>query len=628
MSPLKYRADIDGLRAIAVLLVVAFHAFDARGGFLGVDMFFVISGFLITTILLENLKRGSFSFFEFYARRAKRIFPALTLVLAASLAFGWFDLLAGEYEALSKHTAGGAGFFANIMYWKESGYFDAHVDTKPLLHLWSLGIEEQFYLIWPVLLWSVWRLRLNLFLVTAALFLASFAWNVHRVQSGDTIGAFYQLQTRFWELLMGSALAYGLTFHSQKLEKFRRGRWADYFSFGGIVLIIPGILYTKDSAFPGWWALLPTLGTAALIFAGAQAWLNRRLLSLKPLVWVGLISFPLYLWHWPLLSFLRVHYAETPARELKALAAAAALLFAWLTYRYIERPCRESQARHLAPSLTALLAVIGLFGWSFQQQKGMPARLAANPSVVNEGIVGHDLFHQYLQKKFLPCSPVNLYADAPTWGDFVRCVQSKAGPIDLAIIGDSHAEHLLPGLAFILKDKNIVYYAKTSIPTISNPEYQSIYDSVLNDEHIKTVIISALWYLRQREVLQGSNLLEELNRTVSALKHSGKKVYITNGTPAFSFDSKRCKYAKRPRCEEDVSFFREQMSTYRWALRALVEKHSDVSILRTFESFCDGHNCSQAGGGKLFFRDNNHLNINGSKRAAEKILAAHPELAL
>lgn len=201
----KYRADIDGLRAIAVLSVVIFHAFPKLlvGGFIGVDIFFVISGFLISTIIMGSLEQNSFSFIEFYSRRIKRIFPALLLVLIASFVFGWFMLLADEYKQLGKHIAGGAGFVSNFFFWNESGYFDNAAETKPLLHLWSLGIEEQFYIIWPLLLWLSWKNRFSLLTSTIIVIVISFALNVVKVQS-DTTAAFYSPQTRFWELLAGS----------------------------------------------------------------------------------------------------------------------------------------------------------------------------------------------------------------------------------------------------------------------------------------------------------------------------------------------------------------------------------------------------------------------------------------
>ena len=216
----KYRPDIDGLRAVAVLSVVAFHAFPAwmKGGFIGVDVFFVISGFLISTIIFGSLERGTFSFADFYARRIKRIFPALILVLSLSLIFGWFSLLPDELNQLGKHVVAGAGFVSNFVLWSESGYFDNSADTKPLLHLWSLGIEEQFYIVWPFLLWGAWKRQLNFFVVIISLLIGSFILNIWLIHT-NPVATFYSPLARFWELLCGSLLALYLLRRSKSISQ-------------------------------------------------------------------------------------------------------------------------------------------------------------------------------------------------------------------------------------------------------------------------------------------------------------------------------------------------------------------------------------------------------------------------
>src|SRR5665213_11019 len=209
----QHRPDIDGLRAIAILSVLGFHAFGRLlpGGFVGVDIFFVISGYLITGILLRGLKQRTFSFTGFYARRVKRIFPALALVLLVTWIAGWYAQLPDEYTRLGKHIATGAGFVVNITLWKEAGYFDQSGDLKPLLHLWSLGVEEQFYVIWPLLLFVAWKRKVNLFGLMIAIFLASFILNVTRVADHE-VATFYLPTTRFWELLLGGLYAHWQVF--------------------------------------------------------------------------------------------------------------------------------------------------------------------------------------------------------------------------------------------------------------------------------------------------------------------------------------------------------------------------------------------------------------------------------
>jgi peptidoglycan/LPS O-acetylase OafA/YrhL len=402
----KYRADIDGLRAIAVLSVVLFHAFPTlhssifpslhiAGGFIGVDIFFVISGFLISTIIFDNLERGSFSFLEFYSRRIKRIFPALLLVLIACFVFGWFALLADEYKQLGKHIAGGAGFVSNFVFWNESGYFDNDAETKPLLHLWTLGIEEQFYIIWPLLLWAAWKRKFNLLTITVVIATISFFLNIKGVRT-DPVATFYSPQTRFWELLIGSILAYMTMYkpnvfatEKQKLNVYLNtityphssqanpNTFRNIQSLIGVALIVTGILtITKEGHFPGTLALLPTLGAVLIISAGQQALVNRLILSNRILVWFGLISFPLYLWHWPLLSFARIVVSETPTIKIRIAAVVISILLAWLTYKFIEKPIRFGKHSNLKTIVLALLMVgTGIIGYYTYSRDGLSFRL-------------------------------------------------------------------------------------------------------------------------------------------------------------------------------------------------------------------------------------------------------------
>jgi peptidoglycan/LPS O-acetylase OafA/YrhL len=299
----KYRPDIDGLRAIAVLSVVGYHTFPNffKGGFVGVDVFFVISGYLISRIIFNAMDVNQFSFVDFYSRRIKRIFPALILVLLSCMMIGWWTLFADEYKQLGKHTAAGAAFISNLVLWDESGYFDNDAITKPLLHLWSLGVEEQFYIVWPLILWVAYKFRVQAALVIVGVALFSFVLNVTKIHI-DIISAFYSPQSRFWELLFGSLLGWmtiNRETYFQQLSSFSK----ECLSLTGcILLIVSFILMTDKSLFPGWWALLPVVGTVLVIAAGPLTWINRHVFSFRVLVWFGLISFPLYLWHWPLLS--------------------------------------------------------------------------------------------------------------------------------------------------------------------------------------------------------------------------------------------------------------------------------------------------------------------------------------
>lgn len=331
-----YRADIDGLRAIAVIAVVAFHAFPGvlPGGFIGVDIFFVISGYLISTIVFSNLEQSRFSVRDFYVRRIRRIFPALIVVLIASLLFGWYALLPGEFARFGKHVAGGAAFISNFVFLKESGYFDTTAATKPMLHLWSLAIEEQFYLFWPLLVAYVWRRRFNFLKLTALVAVLSFAVNIY-LASHKPITAFYSPLSRFWELMIGGVLAY-ITLHKPQLN---RGLQNTRSVLGVVLLAVGFACINTGREFPGWWALAPTLAGFLIISAGSS-WFNRAILSNRALVWVGLISYPLYLWHWPLLSFAHIVGGAAPPLQWRVAAVVLAVVLSWLTYRFIERPLR------------------------------------------------------------------------------------------------------------------------------------------------------------------------------------------------------------------------------------------------------------------------------------------------
>ncbi|MDR2852050.1 MAG: acyltransferase [Burkholderiaceae bacterium] len=361
----KYRPDIDGLRAIAVLSVVGFHAFPAwiKGGFIGVDLFFVISGFLITTIILGSFEGEGFSYRTFYARRIRRIFPALVLVMAVTLAAGWYLLLPDEWAQLGRHLAGGAGFVSNFVFWHEAGYFDTASETKLLLHLWSLSIEEQFYIVWPLLLGlALWR-KWPVLPVLAVIALVSFLINVGLVTTGHASAAFYAPPARAWELMAGGMLAC-LRLHTFKpWLPWSPALRSHVQSIAGVALIVLGLVFIRDGqAFPGWWALLPVLGAVLCIAAGPGGWLNRVLLAWRPMVWVGLISYPLYLWHWPLLAFARLLANDIPSRNVRIGVVIAAFALAWLTYRFVEKKLRRGRGARPIVILCAAMVALGLAG--------------------------------------------------------------------------------------------------------------------------------------------------------------------------------------------------------------------------------------------------------------------------
>ncbi len=377
MSSSDYRDDIDGLRALAVSAVVLHHAFPALapGGFVGVDVFFVISGYLISAILLHELRSGTFSLSGFYARRIRRIFPALTLVLIGCYAFGWVSLYADEYGKLGRHIAHGAGFVSNFAFWQEGGYFDQAAETKPLNHLWSLGIEEQFYIAWPLILWGAWQIWRKPLALAMAILAGSFVFNLYLAQS-DTIADFYSPLSRVWELLVGAALSFAGKPAWQRLIGSARARVILGQAgpvMGFVLILFPIWAFNKIDPYPGWRALLPTLG-AALILTGSNAWFNRAVLSCKPARWIGLISYSLYLWHWPLLAFARVVSPKISDLAIVGLVILAIAL-AYLSYILVEVPVRRWKPLSYRVGLLILpLALTGFAGYNAYARDGLDFR--------------------------------------------------------------------------------------------------------------------------------------------------------------------------------------------------------------------------------------------------------------
>jgi peptidoglycan/LPS O-acetylase OafA/YrhL len=626
-GPDKYRADIDGLRGIAVLAVVAYHAFPrvVRGGFVGVDVFFVISGFLISSILYSRHLQGRFSFVDFYDRRIRRIFPALIVMMLAVLAFGWFGLLAQEYRQVGKHVASGAGFVLNFVFLGEAGYFDASGEVKPLLHLWSLAIEEQFYILWPFLLATVWRWRRGLLWLTALVAVLSFVGNLLAVRVSPSAG-FYLPFTRFWELMMGSLLAY---FSLQ--WPGAAPRYPNLKSCLGLSLLAASIVALDRSApFPGWRALVPTVGVALVIEAGPNAFLNQRLLADRGLVWFGLISYPLYLWHWPLFSFAHIIGGAPPETDVKLILVVVAVFLAWLTYAFVERRLRY-RARSALTSvlLLATMACVGAAGGLVFATQGFANRSSMQGPTVTAGDLEHDEFHAYMQGHFHPCTPPQILRQSLSWEGLRRCYQSQPGPTkDIAIVGDSHAEHLFIGIAEALPDTNVVEYIQGSLPVLGDERYRSIFDVVRRDPSIRQVLLTAHWQMKAPDA--GPLLERALTATVRMLVEAGKRVYLVEDVPAFDFLPRVCKSSGRfgqgYRCTQERSVRFPGHEPVRQVLERVAATGGQVEVIQVVDDLCAADRCFMARDGNLLYRDSHHLGILGSRYVGGRIVAQHPDL--
>jgi peptidoglycan/LPS O-acetylase OafA/YrhL len=419
-----YRSEIDGLRAVAVLPVILFHAGvkQMSGGYVGVDIFFVISGFLITRNLVRELEAGQFSLLGFYESRARRILPALFLVLVFTVIFGAFFMLPYELATLGRGLVAVMFFLSNVLFWRESGYFAAASELNPLLHTWSLAVEEQYYILFPLLLWACWRWfsrGVIPFLILASL--GSFAF-AELLSARMPSANFYMLPTRAWELLAGSLTALYLLRCSPP-----KGWMAEFLSFAGFAAIVFAILtYSSATPFPSSWALLPVLGTVAIIVAASPATALGKLLGTAPLLGIGLISYSAYLWHQPLFAFVRMlDPNQHPSQFMMFLVAGAALVLAWLSWRFVERPFREkgrfSRKQIFAFSSLGAVVLVAIGGLIILSN-GAPERFP-------EG-----------QRPWIETGPLE-------YGHYVRSAYNKAKEVQqspdlpkLVLVGDSYSQ--------------------------------------------------------------------------------------------------------------------------------------------------------------------------------------------
>lgn len=625
--------------------VVTFHVFPTwlSGGFIGVDIFFVISGFLISTLIFENLERDSFSLSEFFARRIQRILPALLLILISSYTFGWFALLADEYKQLAWHTAAGAGLVSNFILWREAGYFDNLAETKPLLHLWSLSIEEQFYLIWPFALWLAWKKRFNLFILTIVVAVVSFALNVRGIEK-DSVATFYSPLTRFWELMCGSILAW-FTFDKTsstagfklllkgysenaiyRLATKNNGRMlSNISSFAGFFILTYGFVrITKDMSFPGLWAVIPVLGSVLIILAGPKAWINRKILSHQLAVWLGLISFPLYLWHWPLLSFTRIAAGEAPSPLVRIVVVLLSIMLAWLTYKFVERPLRRgAHSKQKVFALLMLLFAIASVGYNTSLRDGFRFRRVAQNSkqfrmdlLKEEGLlrqteirVGACHFNEALQS-------IDIESFVANW----NCFSDDEGLKNTKALffGDSHAADKSMALRTsgfdVVQIGGVGCSINPHLATDQRNYCRFLFDLVKrNDKKYETVFLSHSFPMSEINV---KNLLQ-----IFKYWSGSKPVFLF--TPMPDFTSQMNDFLKSGKISSPPDFSRED------AFLAVV-KNMDLphnfQIIKTSDLWClnrtknETYPCAFANKNELLMIDGRHLSARGAKIFGQNML--------
>jgi peptidoglycan/LPS O-acetylase OafA/YrhL len=648
-----YRADIDGLRAIAVLSVVAYHAFPdfLPGGFVGVDIFFVISGYLISAVIQCSLNYGQFSFASFYIHRVKRLSPALILVLLASYVFGWLVLLPEEFMQLGKNIAGSAAFVSNFVLRQDSGYFDFSRMLKPLLHLWSLGIEEQFYLVWPLLLYVVLKRKTNPLRLTLLIIAASFIGNLWGIRA-DPVAVFYLPTTRIWEIFFGCNLAFLVPGCDDKGNTGNE-TLSNIRATLGLALIVLSFVVLKESfAFPGWWALLPTSGAYLLISAGSDAWVNRRLLSHPVLVWFGLISYPLYLWHWPLLSFLNIVERDSISNGHRIAVVLVSAMLAWLTYRLIERPVRQVE-QGVMPSLIlcVLVAMVGGLGYYTFKHAGLPFRVKnfeqLKTSLEQYGpgtslLIGDSCLITEKQWKALP-------------GGWVLCKNDKRERASYVLLGDSHATALFPGLVLnstaghrwqaigfmgcefltggVLTTTGLgADYDEmcNRLPTMAvraigeNPDIRGVLISINSGD----IVPNRYQMDRPGSGAQTTEalFLAGMSATVESLQHSGKKIFFIIDNPEITERPAECLFAKSmplsikmPRCSITRAEHEVSIRTFR-ALISQLKVRYDIGVVDPTDIYCDEKNCNVIVNGQSLYSFSEHLSDVGNRKVGDYFL--------
>lgn len=623
MRDLRYRSDIDGLRALAVAVVVLFHLRTGvfGGGYVGVDVFFVISGFLITGVIDKEVGEGCFSILAFYERRARRILPALFLTTAAVVVVGWFLFLPDEYRELGSRVVAVAAFASNLLFWRQADYFAGPVDMEPLLHTWSLAVEEQFYIVWPLLLLvlarfgGAGRARVTRWVVTGGA-LVSFALSVALIDV-DRTGDYYLLPTRAWELAAGAMLALGV------VPPVRGRGPAEVLAAAGLALILASaVLLGRTSVFPGVNALWPVLGSALLIHADTgHVTRVGRVLGARPMVAIGLISYSLYLIHWPIIVFVKYQLLRDPT-PLETLAMLVAMIgLAWLSWRFVERPFRN---RHrfrrwtiLGGSAVAIMVLVAA-GLVMFRTNGLPFRFpGVAPRVV-------DATHEEANAT---CFLNGRSADH--WsGTGCFLVPPNGGPNTL-LWGDSHANQYrevfrqgmpvrIPGL--------LLYATSACLPVFDvsmpqQPDCRGNNDRVariIRDYHVGTVVLSGDW---EYNLASNHVPMQAVAATVARLHAMGVRVKVIGDNPFYPFANPGyLGYRLGQRAEPRAPYFTTPSND--WStnpqLRAIVGDQAFFDPMAVLCRAAD-RQCLVYLDGQLVMEDTGHLSLSGRRLVAARM---------
>jgi peptidoglycan/LPS O-acetylase OafA/YrhL len=636
----RYRPDVDGLRAVAIVSVVLYHYgfWPFTGGFAGVDMFFVISGFLITGLIHREMAEGHFSIRHFYERRIRRIFPALFAMLAAATVAATIVLFPSDFERYADSLFATAFFASNFEFWREVGYFDVGAEWKPLLHLWSIAVEEQFYLVFPALLLLIGTgSRPRLLIVTSTLFVLSLAFSIWAVAHAPST-AFYLLPSRFWELMLGGMLA--LAQLPQPSSRIAR----ESIGIAGLGMIaIAVFFYNRWQPFPGAYALLPCVGAALLIYAGETPTLTHRLLSAKPFVFVGLISYSLYLWHWPLLVFTQIALNRVLLPWESGALVVLSVVLATLSWRYIETPFRRRSDIGRAPlfgGAAAAMAITALCGAGVAYANGLPQRL--QPEI--RAILAEEANHE---PRMDIC--FGLTAHDVRAGRLCRIGSTQTKTTSFLLWGDSHADALLPAVeAVAIQHGRAGLFAGTNscAPLLGVTRPDSLKCKPFNDAvarlamnpDIRDVILDARWSKNAYGTARGEGdgrvtpyddegrgtdlasteavFYRGLERTVRALTGAGKRVIIVASVPEAGFSVPRVMAhlrmaGNKTQPTRDLKEFLAHQKFVFDALAAMQKKYG-AKILYPHQILCASGACALAMNDRPLYRDEHHLSVFGA----------------
>ena len=622
----KYRPDVEGLRAVAVVAVILFHTKIAgfTGGFIGVDVFFVISGFLITSILMRELDGSRFSIQGFYVRRIRRIAPALIAVMIATSIFAFILLLPSELKDYSRSLLAALGSASNFYFWSQTGYFKPEAVTMPLLHTWSLAVEEQFYIIFPAFLALLHRYArrwmFSILLIVAA---ASFALSARQAFS-DPSTAFYWPTSRAWELLSGSLLVFG-ALPGMKFPWLRNVTAA----VGLLLILFAAAIHTKSTPFPGVAALPPCLGAVFIIGSGsAGKTIVGRVLSFRPLVFIGLISYSLYLWHWPVIVFqsMGLNLSGVPANEQKVFTVVLSILLAVLSWRFIELPFRGNKGP-VVPATVFKLAALGALvpaaaACVFLALNGVPSRIPAGASAVASYL--EDATEE-ARNRTGSC----LLTETYTYENFDRtaCLTESTNLPNYLIMGDSHAAHLWYGLSHVIPDANFEQATASGCkPTITQERRQNsqcvkLIDFALHDylpkSHVKMVILGGHWT---------ANDLDHLSSTIQYIKGLGITPIVFG--PVVEYDAPLPRLLAISIRNSDPGLAqRHKLTSVRdldRRMNALARDQWHVGYFSYFDALCANEQCREyVSPGVPMQKDTTHLTGPGSIWIAEQIKARH-----